>query len=956
MLAQLDTKTNHQFMDSLLTIDDYIQRSKEYGYTEIAIMNKDHLHGTYEFYKKAKEVGLKPLIGMEVTLLYKKGKLSIRLLALSDKGYSDLGKVALRRSQNKEVWEDFEDLFSDLAVIISYYEGIEDLDLKGFYFIGIPPKGVNVEVISKLNHPVIPLYFVNSLDKKDKVVLQALKAVKEGCFYQEAEDLVEQGILLTHDQLMRAYRLFPEAIENLTKLTSSISYTIDKVGTLPSFSSDIAADKLLLEKSVTGLIHRGVKGNDYQKRLKMELDVISKKGFSNYFLIVSDVVQYARSLDCYMGMGRGSAVGSLVAYALGITGIDPIKNHLLFERFLNEDREDMPDIDIDIPHIVKPIVLFYLQRKYGYRNVAQFTTFSTFGAKQALIDVFKRFGIKDGALDLLLDSVGYKMSLEESYQKSPRFKEIIDGNPFYKKLLKIAYKIEGLYRQPSIHASGVVINQNSLIGEVPLKMGEASFISQYSVEEMESLGFLKFDLLSLKNLTFLQQMKELLFERHGKQLNLDTIPLDDVKTLQLFQKGYTKGVFQFEGEKAKNLLKQLKPSSFEDIVIATALNRPGASLYADGFLSREEGIFSSIFSDETAKEIFESTHGYLIFQEQVMIVVRLMTKCSLSKADVFRRYITKKDKEKIKVLKQWFIEAAVSNGYDLETVKKTYEAIEQFAEYGFNRSHAYAYSVLSFQLAYFKAHYPDVFYDVFRFVYGIECAKDAQQIGYQVALSSVQKIPFYSTFKNNVYYIGLHEISSIPFAFSNWLMGNRPFVNLEDFLGRLPLGLVGEGLLLHLVLSGMLNDLEEDKHQLLNKIHQYLLLQGYEGVDAFFKDYNRLDYYQAKREFLKIGVGEHPLAGKVIDAKKKPKRKTNKLVQLEVLSIHFVKTKKNSEMAFLKATNGEKEFELIVFPEEYKKCKKKLKEGRCYLVELSLQKKYHQTQFILKEVLEEITF
>lgn len=956
MLAQLGTKTNHQFMDSLLTIDDYIQRSKEYGYTEIAIMNKDHLHGTYEFYKKAKEVGLKPLIGMEVTLLYKKEKLSIRLLALSDKGYADLGKVALRRSQDKSAWEDFEDLFSDLAVIIPYYEGIEDLDLKGFYFIGIPPRGVSAETVNKLNHPVIPLYFVNSLDKKDKVVLQTLKAVKEGCLYQEAEDLVEQGILLTQEQLVRAYRLFPEAIENLVKLTSSISYSINEVGTLPSFSYDKEVERLLLEKSIAGLIQRGVKGDEYQKRLKMELDVISKKGFSNYFLIVSDMVQYARSLGCYMGMGRGSAVGSLVAYALGITGVDPIKNHLLFERFLNEDREDMPDIDVDIPHVVRPMILFYLQRKYGYRNVSQFTTFSTFGAKQALIDVFKRFGIKDSALDLLLDSVGYKMSLEESYQKSPRFKEIIDGNPFYKKLLKIAYKIEGLYRQPSIHASGVVINKESLVGKVPLKMGEAGFVSQYSVEEMEKLGFLKFDLLSLKNLTFLQQMKNNLFERYGKQLDLDAIPLDDVKTLQLFQKGYTKGVFQFEGERAKSLLKQLKPKSFEDIVIATALNRPGAALYADGFLSGKEGIFNSGFLDESAKEIFESTHGYLIFQEQVMIVLRLMTKCSLSKADVFRRYITKKDKEKIKVLKQWFIEAAVLNGYDVEKVEKTYEAIEQFAEYGFNRSHAYAYSVLSFQLAYFKAHYPDIFYDVFRSIYGIECAKDAQQIGYQVALSSVQKIPFYSMFKNNVYYIGLHEIPSIPFAFSNWLMENRPFANLEDFLERLPLGLVGEGLLLHLVLSGMLNDLEEDKHQLLNTIHQYLLYQGYEGVDAFFKDYNRLDYYQAKREFLKIGIGEHPLASKKIDSKNKPKRKTNKLIQLEILSIHFVKTKKNLEMAFLKAANGEKEFELIVFPEEYKKCKKRLKEGGCYLVELSLQKKYHQTQFILKEVLEEITF
>ena len=584
MVAQLDTKTVYSFMDSLMTLDKYIATAKTMGYKQLGIMDKNNLYAAYTFLEKAKKAGLQPLLGIELDVIFEEQPLSLRLLTLSTKGYQQLMKIATQKMLGKSRWEDLSPLIKDLAIIIPAFEGVDDLELGHDFYIGVSPRTKKQD----FKHLTLPLHTVRYFDRSDLETLQMLRAIRDNSSLREVGDFPSHQYLLPPEALRAAFAdTFPESWDNLDELIADVHYDINNELKLPRFNPERPAVEELRERAQAGLAVKGLANPLYQERLEEELSVIHQMGFDDYFLIVWDLLRFGRSQGYYMGMGRGSAVGSLVAYALEITGIDPVEKNLLFERFLNVERYTMPDIDIDIPDVYRPEFIRYVRDRYGTMHAAQIVTYSTFGAKQAIRDVFKRFGVPEYELTNITRKISFRDSLTSAYEGKLSFRQIINSKLEYQKAFDIAKKIEGNPRQTSIHAAGVVMSDNDLTDHIPLKYGEDMYITQYDAHGVESNGLLKMDFLGLRNLTFVQRMKEAALDKYGVDIDIAQIDLEDKETLKLFAAGDTKGIFQFEQAGAINLLKRVQPSQFEEVVATTSLNRPGASDYIDNFVKRK---------------------------------------------------------------------------------------------------------------------------------------------------------------------------------------------------------------------------------------------------------------------------------------------------------------------------------------------------------------------------------
>ena len=446
-----------------------------------------------------------------------------------------------------------------------------------------------------------------------------------------------------------------------------------------------------------------------KKRLKYELSIIHKMKFSDYFLIVWDFMKFAREAGILTGPGRGSAAGSLVAYTLYITDVDPIEHQLLFERFLNPERISMPDIDIDFPDHRRDEVIQYVVKKYGQLHVAQIMTFGTLAAKASLRDVGRVFGLNTKELDQLSRWFHHKAWYHtcRSFQESAALKSFINESSEHRRLFETAMKLEGLPRHISTHAAGVVISEQPLVEVIPIQNGhDQIYLTQYSMEYLEELGLLKIDFLGLRNLSLIESILKSIFRKTGKKLDIKSIPMDDPSTYQLISSGQTTGVFQLESEGMRNVLKRLQPNRFEDIVAVNALYRPGPMENIPHFIDRKHGREKVIYPHPNLKPILENTYGVIVYQEQIMQIAATMAGFTLGEADLLRRAVSKKQKEVLDRERAHFISGAEQKGYERGTANQIYDLIVRFANYGFNRSHAVAYSFIAYQLAYLKAHYP----------------------------------------------------------------------------------------------------------------------------------------------------------------------------------------------------------------------------------------------------------
>ena len=963
MITQLDTKTVYSFMDSLVSIKKYVQRAKDLGYKSLGMMDMDNLYGAYHFLEEAKAAGLQPLLGLEMEI-YKDGNpLNLRLLALDSQGYRNLMKISTLKMMNRQNWEDFQHLFKGLALIVPIFEGVDQLDLGLDFYVGVFPDTPRQE----LTRPVLPLHTVRYFEQGDLETLQMLRAIRDNISLREVGHLSSHEFLLAPESLEEAFvENFPESLPNLEKLIADVHYEINTDLKLPRFNPERPAVEELRELAKTGLAKRGLAGTAYQVRLDQELDVIHQMGFDDYFLIVWDLLRFGRSQGYYMGMGRGSAVGSLVAYALEITGIDPVEKNLLFERFLNLERYTMPDIDIDIPDVYRPEFIRYVRDRYGSMHAAQIVTYSTFGAKQAIRDVFKRFGLPEYELTNITKKIGFRDNLTTAYERNIAFRQIINSKLEYQKAFEIAKKIEGNPRQTSIHAAGVVMSDDDLTNQIPLKYGEDMYLTQYDAHGVESNGLLKMDFLGLRNLTFVQRMKEATLEKYRVDIDIARIDLEDEETLRLFAAGNTKGIFQFEQAGAISLLKRVQPVQFEEVVATTSLNRPGASDYIDNFVKRKHGRERVEMIDPSLEDILAPTYGIMLYQEQVMQVAQRFGGFSLGKADILRRAMGKKNAAEMHKMEEEFVKGAVKLGHSETKAKEVFAVMEKFAGYGFNRSHAYAYSALAFQLAYFKAHYPDIFFDVMLNYSSSDYIMDALGFGFELAPLTIHNIPFKDKFQERKIYLGLKNIKGLPRDFAFWIIEERqknPFSSVEDFILRLPQSYHKLPLLSPLVQLGLFDVFEPNRQKILLNLPNLFVFAdelgslfadtSYSWMDA--EDFTAAEKFEQEQALIGVGLSDHPL----INLAKKAHHSfvwieelagnSKATILVEVQSIKVIRTKKGENMAFMQVTDTKKKLDVTLFPEIYRRFAKQIQEKGYYYLTGKIQERDGRLQMILAE-------
>ena len=962
MLAQLDTKTVYTFMDSTLTIDKYVARGKELGYAYLGIMDHNNLYAAYSFMEFCYRAEIRPLIGCELDFEIQGNPVTIQVLALNSKGYQHLLKISTARMMGEKDFEAIRQYLTDVAIIVPVEEIEVVGDLGVDYYIGVRPD----TPAQKFGKPILPLYTVRYFQEADLETIQVLHAIRDNQSLNQTGDIPAHQALLGPEEAAALFeRNHSQALKNLEELVAKIHYELDRDLKLPRFNRERPAVEELRERAVAGLERRGLLAQVYQERLDKELSIIHQMGFDDYFLIVWDLLRFGRSQGYYMGMGRGSAVGSLVAYALDITGIDPVKHDLLFERFLNQERFSMPDIDIDIPDIYRGDFLRYVQKRYGSMHAAQIVTYSTFGARQAIRDVFKRFGTPEYELTNITKKISFRDSLASAYERNASLRQIINSKAEYQKAFTLAKAIEGQPRQTSIHAAGVVMSDNDLTDVIPLKQGEDMLITQYDAHAVEANGLLKMDFLGLRNLTFAQKMKEALAEKHGIELVIEEIDLEDKETLELFAAGQTKGIFQFEQPGAINLLKRVKPNRFEDLVATTSLNRPGASDYSDNFVKRKHGQERIDLLDDSIADILRPTYGIMLYQEQVMQIAQRYAGFNLGKADLLRRAMSKKDAQQMQEMEAEFLQGAQERGHAVDKAKDIFAMMAKFAGYGFNRSHAYAYSALAFQLAYFKTHYPDVFFDIMLNYSSSDYITDALQFDFQAAKLSINNIPYHDRFDKRQIYMGLKNIKGFPRDFAFWVVEERPFKSVEDFILRLPPQYKKVELLTPLIQLGLFDIFEKNRRKIIHNLDNLFVFA--EAFGSFFaeeeyswteaEDYSDSEKYDLEQSIIGVGISPHPLLKISREARQDyvdladlvEGQKATVLVQIQ--SIRTIRTKKTGEqMAFLQVTDTKKKLDVTLFPEVYRRYASELKEGFIAYLSGRVQERDGHLQLLLENM------
>lgn len=960
MLAQLDTKTVYSFMDSMMTIERYVARAKEMGYTHLGIMDRDNLYAAYSFMEACEKAGIQPIIGCEMELYLSQDEtLVVQLIAKNTVGYQNLLKISTAKMTGQREFESIRPYLTGIALIIPYFDGIEEYDVGVDFYIGV----CETTPVVPSSRPLIPLHTVRYFEESQVEVLQVLHAIQENVPLNQVSQLVHHQSFVSPESFAAMFRQrFPEALDELSRLVSGISYELDKTLKLPRFNRERLAVEELREKAEEGLRSRGLTSPVYQERLEQELAVIHQMGFDDYFLIVWDLLRFGRSQGYYMGMGRGSAVGSLVAYALYITGIDPVKHALLFERFLNAERYSMPDIDIDIPDIHRGDFIRYVRERYGSFHAAQIVTYSTFGAKQALRDVLKRYGTPEYEVSAITKKISFRDTLATAYERNASFRQVINSKIEYQKAYAIAQQIEGQPRQTSIHAAGVVMSDEELTDTIPLKAGEDMLITQYDAHAVEANGLLKMDFLGLRNLTFVQKMAAAVEEKYGKKMVISDINLEDKATLKLFAKGQTKGIFQFEQPGAIHLLKRVQPSRFEDVVATTSLNRPGASDYSDNFVKRKHGQEAVDLLDDSIADILQPTYGIMLYQEQVMQIAQRFAGFTLGKADLLRRAMSKKNKAEMQSMEADFLAGAVQNGHEEDKARRIFAMMAKFAGYGFNRSHAYAYSALAFQLAYFKTHYPDVFFDIMLNYSSSDYISDALQFDFQVAPVTINSIPYHDKFDEKKIYMGLKNIKGLPKELAFWMIEERPFKSVEDFILRLPAPFQKQETLKPLIQLGLFDDFEPNRKKILENLDNLFVFadtfgtffseETYSWLDA--EDYSDSEKFSLEQSIIGVGISPHPL---VLLAKSSSNPHTpfaelvagsGATVLGQIQSVRVIRTKKTGQqMAFVQVTDTKKKLDVTLFPDIYQRYQNLLKEGKIFYLTGKVQDRDGQLQLVL---------
>ena len=774
--THLHVHSHYSLLDGLAKIDELIEKAKELGMDSLALTDHGVMYGAIEFYRKAMAAGIKPIIGVEIYFTpgsrFDKtaGKSDIRyhmiLLAKNKLGYQNLIKLVTkshlegfyyRPRTDKELLEKYS---KGLILLTSCVQGeipnailaddwakakktaLEFKKLFGkdnvYLELMDHPSDINqvkvnkglIKLAKKVKLPLVATNDVHYLNKEDDDVHDVLLCIQTARTVGEKERMTMKGedfSLKSPQQMIKAFKNVPEAITNTQKIADACNLKIElgKIE-LPHFElpQGETADDYLKKLCEQGIIKRfpetlfnGKEESkkyiaELKKRLKYELAAIKKTGFASYFLIVQDVVNWAKEQGIVVGPGRGSAAGSLVSYLLNITNVEPLKYKLLFERFINPERISMPDIDLDFADTRRDEVINYVVQKYGEDHVAQIITFGTMAARAAIRDTGRALGYAYTFCDQIAKMIPFGFSLKESLEKVPELSRTYDSDDQVKTLIDIAKKLEGVARHASTHAAGIVITKENINNLVPRQrptQDDKTIVTQYEMHSIEALGLLKMDFLGLKNLTIIENAINLIDKTRNKKINIDKIPLDDKNAFKLFRKADTVGVFQLESSGMRRYLQKLKPNDLEDIIAMVALYRPGPISLIPEFIARKHGKKEIKYIHPKLKPILENTYGVAVYQEQVMQIAKDLASFTSSEADVLRKAVGKKIRKLLNQQTEKMIQGMMKNGIKKEIAQKIWDFIEPFAQYGFNRAHATSYALIAYQTAYLKSNFPEEF-------------------------------------------------------------------------------------------------------------------------------------------------------------------------------------------------------------------------------------------------------
>ena len=738
MFIPLHLYSEYSFLESGVLLENAFEKAKKCNYPALGVSDKNVLMAFPLFNKLAKKTGIKPIFGMDLTvednnytviIKNEDGYKNISILStLLSRGNIDLitlkkylgGLITIISTASPlfdNINEEFKNALAKIANGIpsdDFYVGLE------FYSTSlIPHYNLIRNFAQQYNYKLLAFPLIKYIEKDDAIVIDLLKAIKEQTKLEKNYVTTNTDYFFKTPIEMTKFYLTDE-LEMSNKLVGTITFEFDKKrGEMLHYplENNETSEQALKNKILEGLKYRGVDLQEkplYRNRLNYEFLTIEKMGYCDYFLIVQDYVNFAKNHNIPVGPGRGSAAGSLVSYLLNITDVDPLKYNLLFERFLNPQRQTMPDIDMDFSDQKRDQVIQYLKSKYGLNRVANIVTIQTIGAKQALRDIGRIYNLSPNDVSLLtkliVEKNNFQVTLKQAYENFPNFKKEIDNDSNFKLVYDRALLVEGLGRQRGLNAAGMLLNNVDLNGAIPLFDDETGMVTQYEKDYLEDEGFLKMDILGLINLSTIEHCLDLIKEKKNIDVDIKHIDLNDPLIYQLIKKDLTMGLFQLDTGAANNAMKMFKPRNFNELAAFISLDRPGPRNYLPTYANRLNGKEKVVYDDPSLVPALEETYGVMIYQEQIMLASQAFAGFTFAEADLLRRACAKKHKSDMDALKAKFITGALAKGHKIQVINKIFDNIAKFAEYGFNKSHSIAYSMITAETGYLKAHYPAEFY------------------------------------------------------------------------------------------------------------------------------------------------------------------------------------------------------------------------------------------------------
>jgi len=1036
----LHLHTEYSLLDGSIKTDELVELASHYRMPAVAMTDHGNLFGAIEFYKKATKAGIKPVIGCEVYVapssrFEKKSEgapetsFHLVLLAKDNAGYRNLVTLVSRAYTegfyykpriDKDLLSQYSGGLIGLSACLKgevpYYvsrdmtdkarqSALEYRNILGpdNFYLEIQDNGLKaqgpvnrklVDLARELHAGIVATNDCHYLRKEDARAHDILLCIQTGRTVSDASRMrfeSEEFYIKTEDEMKRAFSEVPEAVSTTREIAERCNVEF-RLGAslLPAYKVEDGTPEAYLRKlAVEGLqLKIGENAPEmYRSRLKSELEIINRMNYASYFLIVWDFIRYARKNGIPVGPGRGSAAGSLVAYCLGITEIDPIRYNLLFERFLNPERISMPDIDVDFCKDRRGEVISYVADRYGQDHVAQIITFGTMAAKAAIRDVGRSLDVPYAEVDRIAKLVPntLNITIDEALKAEPQLKELYEGNSKVREILDIARRLEGLCRHASTHAAGVVVSPEPLTEYAPLYKNptDGTITTQFDMGSVEAIGLLKFDFLGLKTLTVIEKTIGYIRANGGDFLMQD-IPLDDRETYRLLSSGHTTGVFQLESAGMRDILTRMQPNRFEDLIALVALYRPGPMAWIDDFIKAKKGQVKITYELPQLKDILDETYGIILYQEQVMLIANTVANFSMGQADILRRAMGKKKAEEMEKQKEDFVIGAVKNGIQEKKAKRLFEKMEPFAKYGFNKSHSAAYAYIAYQTAYLKAHFPVEFMaatlsaDTDNTDKIVKSIAECRKMAIDILPPDINESGREFKVTGKAIRFGLEAVKGVGSAAIESILSVREegglFKSVDDFLLRIDGKKVNKKVIESLIKAGAFDSFGISRAKAFvalscgangdataRSLFSQQDIFGGADCDCVTEEWDEMTFLRHEKEALGFYITGHPLsrfrealiAMKIRGMSELDDNNDRDEVQIAgvVSAIKKIKTKGKSEsMAYLTLEDEEGSSEAIVFPDLYRTREGVLHKESLIVVKGTIDRTEKGTKIVSREI------